>query len=133
MCGDEHVVRSDKLTALGERLAQPTINLVGRFFQREYVYRIQDVIDPLRELSRTPFSNTESELGRDDDTRADAFLADDLNPSGDRALRVPQQIGQDVGIEQVSTHQDLEIDFLRRWEIFIDVREFGFNRLQGLQ
>src|SRR6266849_1623668 len=104
LSGNEQIITADRSADLFEPGADQAISGIGRHLEGENVqgakYRLELRREPWRCLLRSPVA----QFRGDDDARADlclAYLADVL---GYPALRVSDEVGDNVGIEQV-THQ----------------------------
>lgn len=104
MSGDEQIVAAGLRTGLFEACAERAIGGIGGRLESQNVkcreHRFKLSREPWRSLFRGPVT----QFRGDDDVGADprfAYLADVI---GDTALGVADEVGNDVGIEQV-THQ----------------------------
>lgn len=59
---------------------------------------------PGRTVGGTPFQGSIAQLGGDNDAGADRGVADSGHACGDDALRVADQIGNNVGVQEISRH-----------------------------
>src|SRR5216684_4340399 len=105
LSGNEQIITADRSADLFEPGADQAISGIGRHLEGENVqgakYRLELRREPWRCLLRSPVA----QFRGDDDACADlclAYLADVL---GYPALRMADEIGDDVGIEQVA-HQN---------------------------
>src|SRR5262249_11761905 len=75
----------------------------GRNIKREHVDFDKQFFDCLEQPFRSAFCAAITQLGGYNDTRADVVLADVGDPLGSSALRVPDQVGNDVRVQQVAS------------------------------
>lgn len=81
--------------------ADSSIHCVGRALEREHGENAEHRLQLRRETPSTSLGRSEAEFRRDDDARRDFRLANGLDPLGNCALRVPDEIRNDVGVEKV--------------------------------
>jgi hypothetical protein len=103
--GDKQIVAANRSADLFEPGADLPISRIGRCGEREHVKRAEHHLELSREPWRSLFRSSVAQFCRDDGAGADLRFTDPADVFGYPALRVADEVGNDIGIEQV-THQN---------------------------
>jgi len=75
---------------------------IGAWLEGQYVHYRENLIHAVRKLFRAGLLSAVAQLRHDDGAGADGVLSRIRNAAGHRALRMLNQLGHDVGVQQVA-------------------------------
>src|ERR1700694_44191 len=100
--GDQQVVGADWLSGRFQLRADSAVFGIGRNIERQQFDLAEQVFDCLEQPFRAALCACVAQLGRHDDAGADVALAHLGDPLRSSALRVPDQVGNDVRVQHVA-------------------------------
>lgn len=83
----------------------------------------QEEINTASKLVGTGSHCAKAQLGRHDNARADGVFAFCLDSIGNPATRMPNQVRNDVGVEQIATSHRSQSHVIKRWKVVVDFRK----------
>ena len=114
--------------ACSSRLRIKSVNCVRWGLKGEDFKAAENGFELNRKTWRSPLHRPVTQLGRDDDAGTDLILADPADVLGNAAVRVADQVGDDICIEGGSASK---LDRIGR--LVSDRRKIFVERLKGLQ
>ena len=101
MRGDQQIVAADLVSRSFKSSAQLAVNAFNRRFDCQYFDRSKDGIDLRGQPIRVALYGAVPQLGCDDDARANRPIPDFHNLPRGAALRIPNNVRENVRIEEI--------------------------------
>src|SRR6267154_6576058 len=102
--GNQQVVAADRLAGRFQLRADCAVFSVGRNIERQNVDLAQQVFDGLAQPARAALDAAVAQFSRHDDARANTILTRAADAFCYSALRVSDQVGDDVRVQHVESH-----------------------------
>lgn len=119
---NQHVVRADRRTAPLKIGPQPPIMRIGIVAERQYGEQLQYGLQLCGQPGESPSLGAITQLARDDDAGRDIALANLGDVRRNHALRMPDEVRQDIRVEKEHRSEGNGIGgkIIDRTEIIVD-------------
>ena len=130
---DKQVVRTDNVAFLREMVTKRAVVAIRQRLRWQDLERGPEKFDPFGKCPGLRFLRVVAKLGSNDDADADGLFADPGDVLGDRSLRMPNEVGDDIAIEQVAKRHRQSSTSSRGPKIIVHIRQNFVQRCQRSQ